>query len=335
LKLEIIRILNLAKAASDVREICDHRDEVLMRFSPLFQSDKVGELEEDDFRQFLEFKHNKHWSGLHRQPESHADMGRLRRALSVLVDETMLLRDRVNVALEIPGLGVAKVSAILLVAYPSKYGIWNGTSVKALKHFGLWPDIPRGATEGDKYAAVNNVLVELAEDMDVDLWTLDGLWWGVDLNGVSSLTSNSDRKSASSKGRLFNNREKSIWKIKDSVLNTVRSSNGQTTQTTVKNKELLMSELELETCIKELLDQGGDSCAITGLPFEFEGDGVDTNMRPSLDRIDSDGHYEASNVQLVCRFINFWKQATPDNEFRRLIHVVRELKIADIGLSEN
>ena len=89
-----------------------------------------------------------------------------------------------------------------------------------------------------------------------------------------------------------------------------------------------MSERELEARIKELLDQGKDRCAITGLPFEFEGD--DKNLRPSLDRIDSDGHYEAPNVQLVCRFINFWKQATPDTEFRRLIQVVRDANGVDI-----
>jgi len=47
-------------------------------------------------------------------------------------------------------------------------------------------------------------------------------------------------------------------------------------------------------------------------------------MRPSLDRIDSDEHYDASNVQLVCRFINFWKRDTPDEEFRQLITAVRE-----------
>ncbi|WP_299844379.1 hypothetical protein [uncultured Jannaschia sp.] len=47
-------------------------------------------------------------------------------------------------------------------------------------------------------------------------------------------------------------------------------------------------------------------------------------MLPSADRIDSSGHYEEANLQLVCRFINFWKQATPDDEFRRLIGIVRD-----------
>lgn len=48
--------------------------------------------------------------------------------------------------------------------------------------------------------------------------------------------------------------------------------------------------------------------------------------RPSLDRIDSDGHYEAGNLQVVCRFINFWKGASDDEEFRRLLELVRGIE---------
>ena len=75
--------------------------------------------------------------------------------------------------------------------------------------------------------------------------------------------------------------------------------------------------------IRELLEIQGDRCAITGISFQFQGAHEDTNMLPSLDRIDSNGHYEGTNVQLVCRFINFWKQAADDEEFRRLIMIVR------------
>jgi hypothetical protein len=55
--------------------------------------------------------------------------------------------------------------------------------------------------------------------------------------------------------------------------------------------------------------------------LEFEGE--DKQLRPSLDRIDSDGHYELGNLQVVARFINFWKSDTDDTEFRRLISMVR------------
>lgn len=82
-----------------------------------------------------------------------------------------------------------------------------------------------------------------------------------------------------------------------------------------------MSNVELEMRIRELLEIQDDRCAITGLHFQFQGAHDDSNMLPSLDRIDSSGHYEKTNVQLVCRFINFWKQAANDSEFRRLMMI--------------
>lgn len=118
-------------------------------------------------------------------------------------------------------------------------------------------------------------------------------------------------------------REKSIADIKYSVNKTVFNSNGQVVPRKVKDKELRMTDPALDKRIRELLDIQGDRCAITGLPFQFQGAHDDSNMLPSLDRINSSGHYEATNVQLVCRFINFWKQAADDADFRRLIMLVR------------
>jgi len=116
-------------------------------------------------------------------------------------------------------------------------------------------------------------------------------------------------------------RAKALANMKYSILDTVQKSNGQTAEVTVKNKDLKMLASELEALLPRLLEQQNECCAITGLPFEHLGD---RNMLPSADRIDSSRHYEAANVHLVCRFINFWKQATPDDEFRRLIQIVRD-----------
>ena len=123
--------------------------------------------------------------------------------------------------------------------------------------------------------------------------------------------------------KLLGAREKSIADIKYSVGKTVFNSNGQVVPTKVKDKQLHMTDDQLDKKIRELLDIQGDRCAITGIPFQFQGAHEDSNLLPSLDRIDSDGHYEADNLQLVCRFINFWKQAADDKEFRRLIMLVR------------
>lgn len=39
------------------------------------------------------------------------------------------------------------------------------------------PEWPRGASFGIRYAAINAVLNELARELEVDLWTLDTIWW--------------------------------------------------------------------------------------------------------------------------------------------------------------
>jgi hypothetical protein len=94
----------------------------------------------------------------------------------------------------------------------------------------------------------------------------------------------------------------------------------------VKLKELGMSEGELEALIRELLTRQEDRCALTGLPFQFRGVHDDANLLPSLDRIDSNGHYERANLQVVCRFVNFWKQDSDNEEFKRLLMLVRGLE---------
>ena len=129
--------------------------------------------------------------------------------------------------------------------------------------------------------------------------------------------------------RFLGAREKSIAEIKYSVGKTVFNSNGQVIETKVKNKELRMSNPELDQLLRELLEIQEDRCAVTGLPLQFRGAHTDVNMLPSLDRIDSDGHYERGNLQIVCRFINFWKQASQDGEFRRLLNVVRGIEVSE------
>ena len=44
-----------------------------------------------------------------------------------------------------------------------------------------------------------------------------------------------------------------------------------------------------------------------------------------LHRIDSSGHYVRGNIQIVCRFINFWKGASDNEEFKDLLMLVRSV----------
>ncbi|GHG25274.1 hypothetical protein GCM10017322_24360 [Paracoccus aerius] len=72
-----------------------------------------------------------------------------------------------------------------------------------------------------------------------------------------------------------------------------------------------------------MLSRQGNRCALSGLPLSFDGPDVDHEMRPSLDRIDSDGHYAEGNLQVVAHFMNRWKGAYDNDEFKRLLKVLR------------
>jgi hypothetical protein len=134
---------------------------------------------------------------------------------------------------------------------------------------------------------------------------------------------------AKDEGRVLGGREKSIIAMRYSVENTVRNANGQTTLRILKNKELKMTPAELEKHIASLLDVQGDRCALTGIPFQFHGPDTDKNLHPSVDRIDSNGHYEIGNLQIVCQFINFWKSDSDNEEFKRLLMLVRGLETGE------
>jgi hypothetical protein len=134
------------------------------------------------------------------------------------------------------------------------------------------------------------------------------------------------RAAGKDSGRIVGGRDKSIIAMRLSVENTVKNSNGQIVQRTVKNKELRMTSAELEKLLASLLDLQGNRCALTGIPFHVHGPDADKNLLPSVDRIDSDGHYEAGNLQVVCQFINFWKSDSDNAEFQRLLMLVRGME---------
>ena len=75
--------------------------------------------------------------------------------------------------------------------------------------------------------------------------------------------------------------------------------------------------------IVELIKKRGERCALTGIKMLPEDDLSDHQLHYSLDRIDSSKHYESGNLQVVCKFVNQWKNTTNNEEFQRLIDLVR------------
>ena len=116
---------------------------------------------------------------------------------------------------------------------------------------------------------------------------------------------------------------KSVLEMKRSILSTVASSHGQMEERKVKEKDTDMTGMQVEAHLQELLELQGNRCALTGLELQFRGAHEDENFLPSPDRIDSDGHYTKGNIQVVCRFINFWKRDQDNQEFIRLLNMVR------------
>lgn len=127
-----------------------------------------------------------------------------------------------------------------------------------------------------------------------------------------------------SPAKILSARERAPWQMALTIKQTVAGSNGQKVLRTVKDKKLLIPEDELVPFLDQLLRDQGGKCAISELPLEYGEPGDDPEMMYSVDRIDSDGHYEKDNIQIVCRFINRWKSDANDAEFRRLIGKLRD-----------
>lgn len=177
--------LREALAAAKKRDIwpntVEARDEVFARFRPLLARDHIPILTEEEIRPFFYIENNRHWSSLYRQVNRICgDMPKFRQALLTLTDESRPIDERLNKAGEsIKGLGKAIMTAILIVAFPEKYGVWNDASEMAMTALGVFPPKTRGASLGGRYIEVNRLLNAFAEELDVDLWTLDVLWWVV------------------------------------------------------------------------------------------------------------------------------------------------------------
>lgn len=152
--------------------------EVTQYWGVIFSPKGIATLTKQDMTGFLSYRQNKRWREISKDDVT-ADMEALREALLVLIDETRPLAERVNLLepgrgeLAVPHLGKAKLTPILLVTYPRRYGVWNDYSERALRGMGLMPEFAPGTRLGEQYEAVNSVLTELADKYRVTLWWLD------------------------------------------------------------------------------------------------------------------------------------------------------------------
>jgi hypothetical protein len=122
--------------------------------------------------------------------------------------------------------------------------------------------------------------------------------------------------------------EFAVEQLMTSITQTVSQSNGQVVMAvkTMKNKELVGSKEVMRAHLKQLYEDQEGRCKLSGIQMHVPGaqDGVNPDLMISPDRIDSNGHYEAGNIQLVCRFVNYWKCATDNSKFTELLDLVIE-----------
>ncbi len=175
----VARLRELADELADDPNL-EAQHDVYRRFGPLFAWENLDHLSVGDFEDFLKYENNMRWRGIERnRSRVTGDPALLRAALRLLLDEERTLTDRLNwlwpfrAPLPMPGMGPALISPILHVAHPDRYGVWNSGTTWGLSCLALLPDRQPEPGRGTRYAMINATLVQLADEVDVDLWTLE------------------------------------------------------------------------------------------------------------------------------------------------------------------
>ncbi|MBK6360918.1 MAG: hypothetical protein IPH64_14510 [Comamonadaceae bacterium] len=75
---------------------------------------------------------------------------------------------------------------------------------------------------------------------------------------------------------------------------------------------------------KQGQQQGGEE-EMHRASMKLDVSGGNPDLAPSLDRIDSSKHYEPGNLQVVARFINRWKSDDEQENFLRLLKLVKAM----------
>ncbi len=191
------------KGVLEVKFILKSGDSVFNEYGSFFKKENVQKISEEKlktkFEYFLKFHDaddligNHHWTNIGRNSEIFDDMVKFRNKLANLLDDSKPIEERYNEIKYdrffnkngISGMGKAKITPVLLVAFKDKYGVWNEVSEEALKKLKLWPNFKGVKSEGCKYKLVNDVLLRLVSEYkdsgdDMDLWVLDALlYWFV------------------------------------------------------------------------------------------------------------------------------------------------------------
>lgn len=153
----------------------------LEHYGNFFKPENLHKITKDEFKDFLLFKNNKHWAGIHRQPQIYADMDRLRTCLRILLDESEPIEKRLDKLLPkgkpsyIPGLGRAVLTPILMCVYPDKYAVYNRISEEGLNKLGR-NTIRQLDAFSKRYTALNAACHQLSAEIEQPLYLIDSMF---------------------------------------------------------------------------------------------------------------------------------------------------------------
>jgi len=162
------------------------REQAYSSFSPHFEQDNLENVEavSQAYRCWLRASNNKSWTNMQRvgvraldQPE------KLCKLLSFIQQETVPIKERIQGGLAgeyyVYGIGKGILTGFLHTIYPEKYGVWNGSTVKAFKKLDIYIPLMYSIKQGRAYLRVNTVLNNMASYLETNLTFVDGFMWYV------------------------------------------------------------------------------------------------------------------------------------------------------------
>lgn len=162
-------------------------ESVIKKYKAIFNLEHIKILKWEEFRSFTLFANNQHWSNMHRYNWAlEADFERLKEALKVLLNEdipiTKRLKETVSIegSLKVTGFGPALATAILTVAFPERYAVYNNVVEEAINKI---QDKKYSKSKfAEQYEGFNRYVNELAKKNGITFWEMDSSWFFIKKN---------------------------------------------------------------------------------------------------------------------------------------------------------
>ena len=165
---------------------------VIGRYSQIFNLKTIQDMTWEQLYGFTLWRNNKHWTNLHRgNSKLKNSFEEVKGAIRQLLNEDISITDRLNLTIpseakyKAEGLGPAIVTAILTVAFPDKYMVFNNTVIAAINALQEMGEIDTGLGEikkykfTEQYEPLNRLVVRIAKKYGLSLWQIDWVWFYV------------------------------------------------------------------------------------------------------------------------------------------------------------